>query len=301
MSSEGPSPLTEQVGELAKIGVKNWLNLVAYLINFGITYGSLTGAFGKTNEELSAKYQTLITPAGYAFAIWGPIFIWEGAFAIAQLFPAWRTASTVGIITPWWVSACVFQVAWTIFFAQEVIPGALICMIGILVSLLGGILTADFSGSVPVAEYWLLRAPFSLHAGWIIAATALNICVLADYVKASPEVLVALSMVCFAFIAIAVALFALGTPKADIMIPVVACWALLGIYAELGEPVKLQDPSRFNFFAWPQFVISSVRLAALILGLASVLGAITAALRGLLLYRRQRKTEALATPTMEDI
>ena len=77
---------------------------MAYLVNFGITYGSLTGAFGQTNEELSAKYQTLITPAGYAFAIWGPIFIWEGAFAIAQLLPRWRQADVVQLLTPWWAT-----------------------------------------------------------------------------------------------------------------------------------------------------------------------------------------------------
>ena len=77
---------------------------MAYLINLGITYGSLTGAFGKTNEELSEKYQTLITPAGYAFAIWGPIFIWEGAFAVVQLLPRWRDAAVVQAMTPWWAA-----------------------------------------------------------------------------------------------------------------------------------------------------------------------------------------------------
>ena len=33
-------------------------------VNLGITYGSLTGAFGPTNSSLSAKYHTLITPSG---------------------------------------------------------------------------------------------------------------------------------------------------------------------------------------------------------------------------------------------
>ena len=194
------------------------------------------------------------------------------------------------------MSACTFQVAWTLFFAQDVIPGALVCMIGILVSLIGGILSADSKQGVPMADYWLLRAPFSLHAGWIIAASALNICVFADYLKATPEVLLALSMICFSGILVAVALFALAAPKPDVVIPLVACWALVGIFVELGQPENLQDPTRFNFFAWPQFVISGVRLAAALLALVGAAGAVVASGRGLLNYRRMQKTASAETP-----
>ncbi|CAE7018982.1 unnamed protein product [Symbiodinium sp. CCMP2456] len=42
--------------------ISDWLN--GYEVNLGITYGSLTGAFGPTNSSLSAKYHTLITPSG---------------------------------------------------------------------------------------------------------------------------------------------------------------------------------------------------------------------------------------------
>jgi len=97
----------------------NLLNLAAFLVNLGITYGSLTGAFGPTNSSLSAKYHTLITPSGFAFSIWGPIFIWEGVFAVAQMFPSYRGSMLVKTITPWWLSACLFQCAWTFLRAGD--------------------------------------------------------------------------------------------------------------------------------------------------------------------------------------
>ena len=177
------------------VPVQSWLNLVAFLVNLGITYGSLTGAFGKTNPELSEKYQTLITPAGYAFSIWGIIFIWEGVFAVAQMFPSLAASPVVAKITPWWVSACCFQVGWTLFFAQELIPGSLVCMLGILVSLLTGILRTDLLPEISLKEYFLLRAPFSVHAGWIIAASALNTNVLVDYHRGSQATLLMFAMV----------------------------------------------------------------------------------------------------------
>ena len=69
----------------------NYLNLIGYIINVFFTF-LLVPVFGiPDNAELSEKYQTILTPAGYAFAIWGVIFVAEGIFAIAQMFPKFRS------------------------------------------------------------------------------------------------------------------------------------------------------------------------------------------------------------------
>eukprot|EP00438_Fugacium_kawagutii_P035466 Skav216647 [mRNA] locus=scaffold1255:244088:244471:+ [translate_table: standard] len=93
--------------EVCRVRVQSWVNMLAYLVNLGITYGSLTGAFGATNQELSEKYQILITPAGYAFAIWGAIFTWEGVFAVAQMFPSLGASPVVDRTPPvlWWIAS----------------------------------------------------------------------------------------------------------------------------------------------------------------------------------------------------
>ncbi|CAK9031056.1 Uncharacterized protein SCF082_LOCUS19468 [Durusdinium trenchii] len=212
--------------------VQSWMSLVAYAMNLGVTYGSLTGAFGKTNTKLSEKYQTLVTPAGYAFSIWGPIFIWEGVFAVAQMFPTLGSSAVVETMTPWWICACCFQVAWTVFFAQEIIPVSLACMLGILLSLLIGILRTDYLPDISVKEYFLLRV---------------SLCT----------------------IAVLVALFALAAPRADPIIALVACWALLGIFVELSDPENLMNLGKFNFIDWPDLIINAVQQTALVLSLAS--------------------------------
>merc|ERR1719389_1282512 len=110
------------------ISWKNLLNLAAYVLNTVVTYSSLTGIFGSTNTELSNKYQTLVTPAGWAFSIWGPIFIWEGIFVVAQLFPRFRQSEVVLKISPCWWALCVIQCCWTVAFAQDQVTLALILM-----------------------------------------------------------------------------------------------------------------------------------------------------------------------------
>ena len=159
---------------------------------------------------------------------------------MAQMFPSYRGSMLVKTITPWWLSACLFQCAWTLF-AQEIMIGAMICMAGILISLMVGILRLDFLEEMSTSEYWLLRAPVSLHCGWIVAATSLNICVVADYYKGPPEVMLALAMVCFAGISAIVTVFTFASPKADPIIALVACWALLGMVSELTNAEKLRD------------------------------------------------------------
>jgi len=276
------------------LGWKNWANLLAYIANFGVTYGSLTGIFGATNTELSAKYQTLVTPAGWAFAIWGPIFIWEGVFAVAQMLPALRGRPVVTAMTPWWLSACGFQIAWTFFFAQERIIGALICMLGILASLLGGILRADCLLDMSTKDFLLLRGPFSLHGGWVVAASAVNVNVLADYLQGTPEVMLAISIASLAGITAITVLFTFAAPKGEPIICLVAAWALKAVSSELASAQLLKDPSRFNYYDWPELVLNGLSLAALVLCLGSLgLAAVSAARR---LLPSESKSLLLLTP-----
>mmetsp|Transcript_19812 Transcript_19812/g.23413 ORF Transcript_19812/g.23413 Transcript_19812/m.23413 type:complete len:114 (+) Transcript_19812:225-566(+) len=87
------------------------------------------------------------------------------------------------------------------------------------------------------------------------------------------------AMVCLAGIAVIVALFALAAPRADPLIALVAAWALLGVFVELGNPENLMNPNKFNFIEWPLFVIEAVRRTALALSIASACAVVIALLR----------------------
>lgn len=51
-----------------------------------VAWLSSAAVFGPTNGEISNQFPTLIVAAGYAFAIWGPIFLLDVVYATWQLF-----------------------------------------------------------------------------------------------------------------------------------------------------------------------------------------------------------------------
>lgn len=256
------------------LGWKNWINFGAYAFNFIMTALSGVGAFGPTNGDLSAKYQLLVTPAGFAFSIWGPIFLWEGIFAVAQMLPHFRNSKLVDLVMPGWVLACFAQSMWSIAFAQEAMVLQLVCMLLILLGLLG--IAANTHGHpITWSEYFALRGGFSLHLGWIIAASALSTNVTADSFKASPETMLGLAITSIGVICVIAAVFALATRSPDPVVCLVAAWAFNGIRAELGNPTALDNPNRFNPHMWDRTTLGGLQTAAsqisfLALGLAAV-------------------------------
>lgn len=98
--------------EASKLQAVNYANIAAYIFNAAITYGVGVSGYFPTNEELSAKYQTLVTPSGYAFAIWGIIFLSEAVFTVLQALPAYRSSDVVVKgVGYYFVLACIAQVS----------------------------------------------------------------------------------------------------------------------------------------------------------------------------------------------
>lgn len=158
------------------LGLVNVANVVAYVANAFVSYGIGTfGLFGfSTNAEVSATFQSLVTPASWTFLIWIFIFAFQLAWAIAQLLSDFRKMPLVTTIGWNYVIVCVFQIAWTITFCMSIIWASMIGMIGIL-----GFLFRIFSAqsNLPAEHYlyWALKFPMTLHYGWIIAATVVNV------------------------------------------------------------------------------------------------------------------------------
>ena len=61
------------------------LVLLLALLMPAVAWLSNTGTFGPDNGTVSNQYPTLLVAAGYAFAIWGLIFLLDAVFAVQQL------------------------------------------------------------------------------------------------------------------------------------------------------------------------------------------------------------------------
>ena len=215
----------------------NIMNLVAYIANIGLVMGVPSLFNLPDNGELSAKYQTLVTPAGWAFAIWGIIFTFQAVWAVVQvLVPSFRSNPLVQGIGYNYIFVCAVQVAWTFSFALERMVLALIWMLLILYFLFRIYqeqtkVMLEYNDDDSFSKnFWLLRFPFNLHLGWIVAATLVNFNVLLVFYQTTATVQFGFAIVTL-LIALTVGggvlLLQKAASRPTVTIPLVLVWALV--------------------------------------------------------------------------
>jgi len=272
--------------EKTSLNVKNYLNLISYILNLVITFGVGTfGLLGTPDQgELSEKYQTIITPAGLAFSIWGIIFTFQAIFAVLQMLPSlcgqpsFRNRPMVQQgVSYWYVAVCTFQAGWTFSFAYEIIPASLVFMVLLWISLMCLLISQYYVKLDPttsscswqgLVEFWFLRFPFSVHGGWITAATALNVGVVVVDNEAGAATQLAVSILCLAVLHAISVWHLFGYKRPNYTIPCVLIWANGWIYAELQNPKQLIvdtfDQSIIDAVAYSAFSVAMVILTQLV-------------------------------------
>ena len=151
-----------------------WLVLLLSLAMPVVSWFSQQGVFGPTNGAISDRYPTLIVAAGYAFAIWGLIFLWDMVFGAWQAFSRRAATDPLAGIRPWAAAGFALTAVWMPVFSQQLFWLALLIIWSALVCLLTCALklsTARITAPGLTAWAW---APLSLHAGWLSLAAFLN-------------------------------------------------------------------------------------------------------------------------------
>jgi len=259
-----------------KLQTLNYVNVLSYLANFLVVFGADRIAGLPDNATLSDKYQTLVTPAPYAFAIWGIIFTSELVWVIAQTHPKFRSHQLVikGVGYNFCL-ASLAQCLWTIVFGLEKMNLSLVAMVSILVPLVAILkrMSSPELNASTKAQYWLLKFPFEIHAAWIMAATAVNVNVVFVAAKASPKVQLMVAVLSLVILSL-VGFFAVWRKKANNnyskqpriwTITCVLAWALLAIAKELSAP---RDQIVANF---SETAIHRVKIACEMIGLSLLL------------------------------
>lgn len=108
------------VGSLTYSPWLRWVNLVSFV---GVIVFNALASSGRLSGidvgDVSRKYQTDITPASYAFSIWGLIYTLVALFCIYQALPAQQSNvlifEKVGLLFP---LSCLFNVLWIVTFVQ---------------------------------------------------------------------------------------------------------------------------------------------------------------------------------------
>jgi hypothetical protein len=113
-------------------------NLLAYIFMVGMNVATyFNGWFGETNETVSDKHPTPITPAKWAFSIWSVVFLTLGVFVTYQLFPKQRRpGSVVESISFVFILNAILNGVWAVPFALQWFWLSTAVLVGILVTLI---------------------------------------------------------------------------------------------------------------------------------------------------------------------
>ena len=155
-------------------------NIFALIVTIVLNYLSNTGIFnGNTMSTVSAAYQNLFTPAGYAFSIWGLIYLGLAAFVIYHAVISFKSKQENNVVLKvgwWFVISCIANCAWIFAWLYDYTGLSVIIMIMLLFSLVMIILKTRMElDDLPMKQIAFVWWPFSLYAGWITVALIANI------------------------------------------------------------------------------------------------------------------------------
>ena len=152
-------------------------NLLAFVFTIfinGLANGVPLG--GQSTGEISDKYPSLFTPAGYVFSIWGLIYISLTIFVVWQALPQQRSNKSLAAIRFPFLASCAANGAWIFAWHYDLLVLSLILMLTLLCSLIQIYRTLNIGlSNEPVTERWFVHLPFSIYLGWVTVAMIANI------------------------------------------------------------------------------------------------------------------------------
>ena len=152
-------------------------NIIALILV--LVANGLSGAVPLNNQtmpEISAKYPSLFTTAGFTFAIWGLIYLTLIGFVIYQALPKPRSNMGLAGISGYFKVNCLANACWIFAWHYDQLILSLVLMIIILLSLVAIYRSLNIvDQSQSRAHRWMLQFPFGLYTAWIAVATIANI------------------------------------------------------------------------------------------------------------------------------
>jgi hypothetical protein len=197
-----------------------------------VSWFSQRGVFGPTNAAISDQYPTLVVAAGYAFAIWGLIFLLDVVFGIWQFSPKRKQGSVLAGIRLPAALGFAFTAAWMPAFSQQIYWLALLIIWLALACLLWCAVRLSRDVQPEPGQAWFAWLPLSLHAGWLSLAAFLNTAqVIVAYELLPTDNMLWWSLLLFA-LAATLLLSVNQRMHGNLALVAAAVWALVAVYVK---------------------------------------------------------------------
>ncbi len=223
-----PSNASSATGNSSDV-VRQLVVIIATVATIILNYLS-SGITGHSVGDIAHQYPALITPADYAFAIWGVIYAFLIAYTVYQALPSQRANPRLRRIGYLYVLACAGNIGWELLWLSEHISLSLLAMLVLLGSLLAIYLLADMNrAQVSRGERWCVNTAFGIYLGWITVATIANVAAILYSVHwngwgVSPQAWTVIVLL----VGIAIAVF-VAVSRVDIAYMLVIVWAFVAV------------------------------------------------------------------------
>ena len=165
--------------KLDKHLVRKWATLLSILAAFFTNVlANISPINDLTIGEISNNIfgDVLITPAGYAFAIWGLIYLGLISLGVYQVLPKNKENDYLDKLGYYLVISSLAQSVWVFLFLSRLFVLSTVAMVTILIPLVLVYLDLNISlKSRSKQDKWFVNFPISVYFAWITVATILNV------------------------------------------------------------------------------------------------------------------------------
>ena len=193
-----------------------------------IAFNALAGT-GRLNgvmtNAVSDKYPTVVTPAGYAFSIWGLIYLGLIAFSIYQLLPS--KLVRLRSVRVLFIVSCVLNCAWLYAWHSYAIGICVILLFALLATL--ALINTKLKTAESALDALFTKAPFGIYFGWVTAASIVNFVIYLKYIDVQMSAS-AWNILGCSFIVVALIVSIIVRVKLrNFLYPLAVAWAATGI------------------------------------------------------------------------
>ncbi len=222
--------------------IRQVVTLVSIITAFGINVlANVNPPKGLTIGQISNKFfnDILITPANYAFAVWGIIYLGLISLAIYQVLPTQKNNLLLQRIGYKLAIASISQIVWVICFLYRQYAVSFLAMLGILLPLIAAYWSMPLNRRLSRWDKYLIRIPMSIYLSWISVATIVNGAIVLKTWEwngwgINPEIWTIIMLLLAALITHIVCI-----PRLDYAYAAVFVWALIAIAIKNVEAVVI--------------------------------------------------------------
>jgi len=143
---------------------------------------AINSLFGRDIGKISRENEVKITPAGWAFSIWGLIYSLLTGFVVLQaILKTEKTGPVVKAIGPWFIIGNFFNALWLITWTQNTVFWISIAAVVLLSILASNLVILHLAKSFKqdnghsMFEFIFIDVAFSIYASWTTVASILNV------------------------------------------------------------------------------------------------------------------------------